>query len=154
MAFGEALKANDWSAAARLMHPSALHQLRELFEPLTGAPRAGDIATQLFGVSSAAELATTPDTVLFARFLQTVLSQQAGVAEMFRSASLTPLGHVNQPGDTVFVVSRMTMTVEGITVTSFDVMPFLLYQGAYRGLLKADFTNFAAMLQARLGKRS
>jgi hypothetical protein len=152
-AFGASLRANDWRAAARLMHPDALHQLRGLLMPLLSSPEGGQVGTQLFGIASSAQLASTPDTVLFATFLEKVMAQQ-GLADVLKSASVTPLGHVNQPGDTVLVVSRMVMSMNELTISSFDVMPFLPYRGAYRGLLKADFTNLITMLQARLGKGS
>jgi hypothetical protein len=153
-AFGAAIKGADYAAAARIMHPSALRQLHQLFAPLVTAPKAGDMAKQLFGVESASAFASTPDTVLFARFLQTVMAQQAGVGEALRTAKIEALGHVAGSGDTALVVSRMTMTIQGITLSTFDVMPFTLYEGRYRGLLKADFTNMAAMLRSRLGQGS
>lgn len=153
-AFGSAVKANDWAGAARLMHPDALRQLREVFAPLMGAPEAGQIGSQLFGVGSAAELASTPDTVMFAHFLKAMLEQDADLAQVLKTATTTPLGHVTTSGDTVLVVSRMAMRVQGVVITSYEVMPFLLYRGGYRGLLKADFTNMATMLKARFAKPS
>ena len=152
-AFGEAMKANDWAAAARMMHPRALQQLRSLFEPILGVPGAEQLGVQLFGVHSNAELASTPDTVMFANFLRTVLSQQEGLADALRTATVSPLGHVNGGADTVLVVSRMELTIEGMTISQFEVMPFIRDGGRWWGLLKVDFTNMAAMLQRRLGAR-
>lgn len=151
--FGNAVKANDWPAAARLMHPAALHQLRTLFEPLLSSPGGDEFGMQLLGVQSGAELAATPDTILFATFLRRVLSQQEGLAEALQTSTFTPLGHVTGGADTVLVVSRMTLTVKGIEISQFDVMPFLLLDGQWRGLLKADFTNMAAMLKRALGEQ-
>lgn len=153
MAFGNALKANDWAAAARLMYPEALHQLRGLFEPLVAAPGGNQIALQLFGVQSAAELATTPDTVLFANFLRVMVTREAGLAEALRTASITQFGHVPAGGDTVLVVGRTTLNIDGVIVSQFEVMPFVRADGRWWGLLKADFTNMAAMLQNAMGRR-
>lgn len=150
-AFGDALKANDWAAAARLMHPEALSQLRSLFQPIMASEGGDQMAAQLFGVQSRAELATLPDTVMFASFLRNVLNQQPGLADAIRTATFTPLGHVNGGADTVLVVSRMAFTVEGMTISQFDVMPFIQDAGQWRGLLKADFTNMAAMIQRSMG---
>jgi len=150
-AYGAAIKANDWPAAARMMHPTALKQLRDLIAPLVASPAGGEMGLQLLGVHSSAELAATPDTVLFATFLRNVMAQQAGLGDALRSATIVPLGHVAGGGDTVFVVSRMTMSVEGVELKTFDVMPFLLLDGQWRGLLKSDFTNMAAMLRRALG---
>lgn len=153
-AFGEALRDNDWAGAARLMHPGAIRELRELFEPFLETPDGAELRAQLFGVQSAAELASTPDTVLFAAFLRNVMGQEKGFAQAFRTASFTPLGHVRGGGDTVFVVSRMSMTIDSITITQFDVMPFLWENGRWWALLKADFRNMAAMLRQAFAAKS
>lgn len=153
-AFGQAIQASDWAGAVRLMHPDALRQMRQFLEPLLALDDAAEVRQQLFGAASAAEFAATPDTVVFAHFFAAALNQQEGLAEAMRTATVTPLGHIDQPGDTVLVVTRVNISMSGIAFSSFDVMPFLLYQGSYRGLFKADLTNFANMLQARFGKRS
>lgn len=154
-AFGDALKANDWAAAARIMHPEALRQLRAMFAPILQSEGSEQLSLQFFGVGSHAEFAALPDTVMFASFLRSVVTQQeAGLAEALRTMRFTPLGHVNGGGDTVLVVSRMEMSVEKITISQFEVMPFTQHEGHWRGLLKADFTNLAAMLKRSLGAQS
>lgn len=152
--FGAAMRRNDWPAAARIMHPEALRQLRDLFQPIVSAPGMEALQSQMFEVQSLAEFARLPDTVLFARFLKNSIRQQEGMAEALRSATITPLGHVPQGGDTMLVVSRMSMSVSGIAIRDFEVMPFVRYQGRWRGLLKTDFTNMAAMFRRALSARS
>jgi hypothetical protein len=149
--YGNAIKANDWAAAARLMHPAALNQLRSLFGPLITSPGGDEIGLQIFGVHSGAEWAAMPDTVLFAMMLRFTMSREAGLAEALQSATIVPLGHVPAGGDTVLVVSRMTFDIGGISLGQFEVMPFLLADGRWWGLLKVDFRNMAAMLQGALG---
>jgi len=151
LAFGEAIRANDWAMAARMMDPGALRQLRALFEPVVAAPDAAELAQQYFGVASGAEFAALPDTVLFARFLSASVSEREGVADALRTATLTPLGHVPQGPDTVLVVTRLVFQVEGLPISQFDVMPFRQDGGRWRGLLKADVTNLAALLQRAMG---
>lgn len=148
--FATAIKSGDWSKAAQIMHPAALSQLRTLFEPIVTAPGGTEVAAQIFQIKTPEEFKTVPDTLLFARLMKAVSAQQ-GMADALRNSTITPLGHISQPGDTVFVVSRVAMNVEGIELTTFEVMPFLLYQGQYRALLKADFTNMAKMLRKQLG---
>lgn len=143
--YGNAIKASDWAAAARLMHPSALRQLRSLFEPLFSIAEMQGSAVQMFGVSAEA-MPSTPDTVLFAAFLKNVLAQEEGIGEALNSAQITPLGHV-AVGDTMLVVSRTAITLEGTTITQYDVMPFIYDDGQWWALLKADVTNMAAMIQ-------
>jgi hypothetical protein len=153
-AFGEAVRHSDWPAAARLMHPDALHQLRALFQPIVSAPGMEALRSQLFGAQTGAEMARMPDTVMFARFLQNAIAKQEGMAEALRSATVVALGHVAQGQDTMLVVTRTSLSVEGVAIRTFEVMPFVRYQGRWRGLLKAEFTNMAAMLQRAIAKRS
>jgi hypothetical protein len=148
--FAGAIKSGDWSKAAGLMHPNALSQLRTLFEPIVSTPGGQEVAKQIFEINSAAEFKSVPDTLLFARLMKAVSTQQ-GMGDALKNSTITPLGHISQPGDTVFVVSRVGVNVEGLELTTFEVMPFLLYQGQYRALLKADFTNMANMLRKQLG---
>lgn len=150
--YGDALRAGDFAGAARLMHPSALHQFRTLFQPLLSASKARETATQMFGMTEE-ELAVAPDTVLFAALMKTMVAQGEGLAEAMKSATIDPLGHVAQ-GDTVLVVTRTTVSVEGVTVTQFDVMPFILDDGQWWGLLKADLTNMAAMINRAVNEQS
>jgi hypothetical protein len=49
----------------------------------------------------------------------------------------------------VLVVTRMRLTAAGgVTVIQFDVMPFMRDGPNWKGLLKTDFTNMAAMLKS------
>lgn len=145
--YARAFTTGDWAGAARLMHPTALRQLMELFHPLLASPEAEKEGPQLFGVNSLEELEATPDTVLFANFLRTMLTLQEGLGDALKSSVSSPIGHVAGSGDTVYVVSRMRMTMDGVSITQFEVMPLLRENGRWWGLLKADFANMAAMLQ-------
>jgi hypothetical protein len=132
------------------MHPAALAQLRTLFEPIVTSPGGSEVGAQIFQINTPEEFKAAPDTLLFARLMKAVSAQQ-GMGDALRNSTITPLGHISQPGDTVFVVSRVGLSVEGIDLTTFEVMPFVLHQGQYRALLKADFTNMAKMLRKQLG---
>jgi hypothetical protein len=150
--FAEALRSGDFAAAARAMHPSALHQFRTLFQPMLSAPKTREAARQMFGMTLE-QLAVAPDTVLFAALLKTMLAQEEGLADAMRSATIEPLGHVAR-GDTMLVVTRTTIAVEGVSMTQFDVMPFILDDGQWWGLLKADLTNLAAMMNRAVNEQS
>lgn len=146
-AFETAFAAGDWAGAARLMHPAALRQMRELFALALTNENLAEARERLFGFHSPAEAATAPDTVMFASFLKAVTSRQPEFFAALKTAKMTPLGHVQGGADTALVVTRMTMDVAGATITQFDVMPFLRDGKVWRGLLKADFTNLAVMLK-------
>lgn len=150
-----ATRAADWAGMARLMHPSALRQMRELFDAILSSAdaEAAEARQQLFGVRSAAEAAAMPDTLLFTNFLRTVMAMQAEVTSALRTAEMQVLGHVNEGADTVHVLTRLTLTVETIPISQMDVMSFGRLGPTWRGLLKADFTAMAARLRAMLTQR-
>jgi len=150
-AYANAIKASDWAGAARVMHPDALKQLRGIFAPLVSGPAAAEVGGGLFGVATAAEFASLSDTVMFATFLRNMMAQAPAVATAIAGATITSIGHVNGGADTVFVVNRTEMSMEGVGVTQFEVLPFALYHGEWRALLKADLTNMGAMLRRATG---
>ncbi|MBI4500504.1 MAG: hypothetical protein HY700_05025 [Gemmatimonadetes bacterium] len=121
--------------------------MRELFALALTNENLAEARERLFGFHSTAEAASAPDTVMFAGFLQSLVSRQPELLTALKTAKLTPLGHIREGGDTALVVTRMTLEVAGATITQFDVMPFLRDGRVWRGLLKADFTNLAVMLK-------
>jgi len=145
-AFGTAIAGGDWAAAARLMHPAALRQFRDFFSLALTNDKLTEAREKLFGFKSTAEASAAPDTVLFAALLKNMLSRQPGYLEAMKTAKVEPLGHIQQ-GDTVLVVVRVGLKAGNIPITQFDVMPFLRDGAVWRGLLKADITNMAAMLK-------
>ncbi len=146
-ALSSALANQDWPGAARLMHPAALRQLRELFALALTNEKLGEARTRLFGFGSVAEASAAPDTVLFAKLIEKLLTQQPGVIAALKSATSTPMGHV-QVSDTAFVLVRMVLKSGPVPVTQFDVMPFVKDGQNWKGGLKADFTNLAGMLKS------
>lgn len=143
----EALTRGDWHQMAALMHPAALRQLRDMLQPIIDSPAGEEVRTQLFQGASAAALRAMPDTALFARFIQGVMSQTPGMTEAFRSARVEVLGTVPEGRDTVHVVTRMSFSVEGIHIKDVEVMTFGRSPAGWRGLIKADLTNMIAMLR-------
>ena len=146
-----AMKAGDYQTMADLMHPEALSQLRNLFEPLFQSPAGPALARELLGVSSAAAAAELPDEDYFAGLMRFVISQQPGFDEALSTAAVETIGQVQEGADTVHVVYRMQLTVEGINLTQMDVFSMKRLDGTWRGLLKGDLTNLAAALREAVG---
>lgn len=148
LALNGAMRRADWPAAARLMHPLALRQMRGLFDFILDADGTDQLREQLFGFTSKAEASAAPDTVLFAGFLKAVMAQQGPeVQQAIKTATVTTAGHIAQGADTALVVTLTSMQVQGIAVSTYEVMPFLHDAQGWRALLKVDFTNMAAMLR-------
>ena len=146
-----AMKMGDYETMADLVHPEALSQLRNLFEPLLESPAGPALARELLGVASAAQAAELPDEDYFAGLMRFVVSQQPGFDEALRTAEVEMLGHVKEGSDTVHVVYRLDLMVEGISLTQIDVFSMKRFDGTWRGLLKGDLTNMAAALRQAVG---
>ena len=147
--FMEALRAADWHGMAILMHPDALREMRRLMAALFEAPNADALREQLLGVRTGAEANALSDTGVFESLMRAT-SQQAGMAEALRSATVQLLGHVDEGGDTTHVVYRMAMTIDSIPITRMDVMTLARSPYGWRGLLKGDLSALAARIRAAI----
>jgi hypothetical protein len=141
-----AMQAEDWNSVASLMHPAALTELRGLFDPLLDIPEATPVILQFYGVSTLAEARAQSDTAVFANFVAFVSSQDPMVGEAIRSSEVEIVGHLYEGDDLAHVVYRMTMTVEGISVTQLDVFSVKRFGSTWRGMLKGDMSAIAAAI--------
>lgn len=148
--FVAAMRAADWNGMAALMHQNALKEMRQLLAGVFEAPNGGPIRQQLLGVTTVPQAQALSDTAVFAALMRTT-TQDADVAELLRSAKVQVLGHVNEGADTVHVVYRMAMTINGIPITKMDVMSLARSPVGWRGLLKGDVTALAAGIRAAVG---
>ena len=145
--FVAAMRAADWNGMASLMHQNALKEMRQLLSGVFEAPNGAQIRQQLLGVTTVQQAQALSDTAVFASLMR-MTTQDADVAELLRSAKVEVLGHVNEGADTVHVVYRMAMTINGIPITKMDVMSLARSPVGWRGLLKGDVTALAAGIRA------
>lgn len=137
----------DWTGMATLMHPAALHQLRELLGVVVETPGADDMREQILGVRSVAAAKALSDTALFAAFMKAATGSDPSVGALFKSARVQILGHLAEGPDTVHVVYRMTMQMDSIPISRLDVASFARSPLGWRGLLKGDVTALATRLK-------
>jgi len=147
--FVAAMRAADWNGMASLMHQNALKEMRQLLSGVFEAPNGAQIRQQLLGVTTVQQAQALSDTTVFASLMR-MTTQDADVAELLRSAKVQVLGHVNEGADTVHVVYRMAMTINGIPITKMDVMSLARSPVGWRGLLKGDVTALAAGIRAAM----
>jgi len=147
--FVAAMRAADWNGMAALMHQNALKEMRQLLSGVFEAPNGAQIRQQLLGVTTVQQAQALSDTAVFASLMR-MTTQDADVAELLRSAKVQVLGHVNEGADTVHVVYRMAMTINGIPITKMDVMSLARSPVGWRGLLKGDVTALAAGIRAAM----
>jgi hypothetical protein len=146
----DAVRSTDWGRAAGLMHPVALQQLRDLLDPLLtlGGAEADGVRQQVFGFTSREAAVAASDSAIFASLLTFTMSQQAGLADAMRSTQFRVLGTVTEGRDTVHVLGRISMTVQGLAVAQMEVVSVMRFGQTWRGLLKGDFAAMASALRA------
>lgn len=147
--FVAAMRTGDWQGMASLMHRNALSEMRQLLAAVFEAPKADVIRQQLLGVSTVAEAQALSDTAVFASLMR-MTTQQAGLAEVLASAKVQVLGHVSEGKDTMHVVYRLAMTIDGISISKMDVMSLARSPVGWRGLLKGEVSALAAGLRAAM----
>jgi hypothetical protein len=144
-----AMRAADWQGMASLMHQNALKEMRQLLAGVFEAPNGGPMRQQLLGVNTVQQARALSDTAVFAALMRMTM-QGADVAELLKTAKVQVLGHVNEGADTVHVVYRLAMTINGIPITKMDVMSLARSPVGWRGLLKGDVSALAAGMRAAM----
>ena len=148
-----AMQAGDWAGMAKLMHPDALHQLREFMAPLfaSGIPEAEEFRQQFLGVRTAAEAAALSDTTVFTNFVRALNARNPVATQALREAIIEQIGHVTEGPDIAHVVYRATLDVEGMSVTNVSVLPLKRSGDLWRVLLTGDYSALATALRQALG---
>ncbi|HEU4565179.1 MAG TPA: hypothetical protein VFS05_11040 [Gemmatimonadaceae bacterium] len=141
-----ALREADFATVARLMHPSALQQIRRLVTAVASKDGSGEVLRTLGGVGSASELAAVPDTVLFARFLANTAGANEELRQAMRDARMEVLGHIAEGADTAHVLYRVHLTVQGVPFRKVDVLSLRRSAGEWRALLTADLEGMVGAL--------
>lgn len=144
------MRAGEWQQMAALMHSDALLQLRRMLQPLFDSPNGDEFREQLLGVASIAEASALSDTTVFANLARISTTRDSTLAQAVRTAQVQFIGELPEGRDTMHVVYRMTLTIEGSTFTQMDVFSMGRSNRGWRGLLKGDFTALAAAISNAL----
>lgn len=150
--YAAAMRAGDWVALTSLMHPDALRKFRGFFAPIVEENAFGEVGKVLFGVDKAADFAALSDSEVFRRLFGFLASNTPALKEALGGAAMTVIGHVNEGPDTVHLVFRMRVSVQGIAVEKVDVMPMRRHGATWLVLLSGDMEGVAAALRAQLAK--
>lgn len=146
--FMAAMRAGDWDAYADRMHPEALAEFQSAFSRLSEVDDSGEMFRMFFGVEDLAGLAELSPEEFFARFLENI-SRTPIMGDLLQSASASIIGSVPE-GDVVHVVYRISMGLEGETITKVEVAPFRKHGDAWRALLTGSLHEMMQALLASL----
>jgi hypothetical protein len=150
-AYLNAVKAQRWDDMAALMHPEALDEFRAMLLPIVTHTNGTALREQFFAGASVAELSALSPAEFFARFMQALTTQSPELKSLLGGAKTDLLGHVSEGADTVHVVYRMNMSVQGIELSKMDVMSLRRTANGWRGLLSGNLRGFAAAMSRRVG---
>lgn len=149
MSLVESIRAADYGRMADLMHPAALEELRQLFEPILEAPQMADFRQEIFGVASIDSALALDGREIYETIISFALGSDAATAAAMQSVQAQVIGHVME-GDTAHVVYRMNLDVEGIPFSQTAVASFRQHEGRWLGLLTADIRGMVAGLRQTL----
>lgn len=142
----ETVKTADWDGMARLMHPEALAELRGFLDPLLDMAGAVDFREAVLGVKSSADARQLSDQEVFAGFVRFAMTQDPELVPSMRTAELEVVGHLMED-ETAHVVSRITISYQGITISRMEVSSFRELNGRWLGLLTGDISAMAKALR-------
>jgi hypothetical protein len=150
-----AMRETDWGKAATLMHPSALQQLRSLFDPilLMDSPEADGVRREIFGFPTKQAAIAASDSALFVNLMSFTIGRQEGMESAMRTTQFSHIGTVTEGRDTVHVLGRMSMRVMDLPVSQLEVISLMRYGNSWRGVLKGDLVTMAAGLRKALERK-
>ncbi|MAE29951.1 MAG: hypothetical protein CMJ87_13365 [Planctomycetes bacterium] len=149
-AYMATMQANDWDAAATLMHPDALAELHETFIALARKDGAGEVARLFFDVQSAEEVAALTPAQGFVRLMAGLMALKPGMGQAFRDSTAQVIGTVPE-GDVVHVLYRLEMNTSGRPISKLAVSPFRLHDGEWRALLTGELEGLIQALKGQDG---
>lgn len=147
----QAMRSRQWDSMAVLMHPVALHQLREVLGPLFESPTMDSVRQELLGVPTLAQARALSDTAVFAALISRIMVSQAQLQDFMHDATIQFLGHVPEGQDTVHVVYRMSYDKGPAAISKMAVFSMLRMGNTWRGLLAMDLRMLGAMLRRSAG---
>ncbi|MDX1647192.1 MAG: hypothetical protein R3304_08610 [Longimicrobiales bacterium] len=147
-AYFAAIRTSDFEGAADLMHPDGLEQIGGLMRLLADADEGNELAPVLFGVDQT-DISATSDEQAFAGLMRFALQQSPEMGELLGSMGSDVIGTVAE-GDTIHVLSRVSMDMMGATISQMEVVSLLPHDGDWRILLTGDIAGLVAALRAQL----
>lgn len=146
-AYMEATRQRDWQAAASLMHPDALREMRDFVESLLQMPDGAQLGAVLFEGKTSEAIAALPDTEYFAAFLGMAMNEMGGMDDLLSSAQSDIVGTVME-GETAHLVVRISMSADDFSFSQMEVQSYRQYEGQWLALLQGDLSSMIAGFRA------
>ena len=144
--FMEAMRRSEWATCARLMHPEALRQLKQMFRPIVLAEPTRQVGITFFNVRTAAEYERLSAEQAFERLMRGMIQITPELRSAMATSQFEIIGHVREAPGLAHVVYRMKVTAQGIGMAKTTVMSLRKSGASWRGLLSGDIEGLAAVL--------
>lgn len=148
--FMDAMRRSDWAACSRIMHPEALAEFHAIFSAMSQADESGEEARMFLGVEKPEEAATLSPKATFERVMQGIIAINPGMKQIFTTVKAAILGSVPED-DVIHAVHRMSIEVEGTTISKVAVAPFKRDSDELRALFTADMQGMTQAIQRQIG---
>ncbi len=151
IAIAEAGRSMDTERIAELMHPAEIDRFRSAFSAGLGSPELEPFLVEVLQVESPADARSLTDREFFARivggFLEAAGGADGALMDVIRGSEAAVVGSVVEGADTMHVVLRVRMEVEGIPISDVEVQSLARSDEGWRGLLGAELHTIAAVMQ-------
>ena len=142
-----AMSKNDWVTFTSFMHPEALESFKEIFAAVISMDESGEVANELFGVSDLSLYKQKNAAEIFISFMDIINSAAPELMGIARDAKYQILGYVTEGPELAHVVYRLTVSVEGVSMSSLAVETYKQYNGQWKSLLRKEVNDIVKLIQ-------
>lgn len=150
-AYFEVLQTEGMTSVGQFMHPDALAAFKEMLLPVYEAEAAAggfQLRAMTFGHEATLEDVRSRDPESFLNGFMNIIAAQAGDARISFDR-LEILGVVPE-GEQRHVLARITVGVDQLSITQFEVLSFVPYEGSWKMQLNGEMQGLAAALTSQL----
>ncbi len=134
----------------KLTHPDEIKKLAGLIVELAAlAVKNGESVPFIEKGDSVKQLRAQPPEQVAAKFFSWLGKVAPQLSSLLKTAEARTIGHLKD-GDTVYVVTKLSMKMEGEIIESTDVLPLKKMGDSYGMLLKADMTQMLRGMKKQL----
>lgn len=145
-----ALKANNWNAAASFFHPAELDKLRDMLMPLLAieAEKGTPMLTSMLFGEKTPDIATLKNMngpTFFAKFMGGLFAQMQDAKPEFNSVQV--LGTIKETAQLQHVLSRVHVSAGGVAITDMEVLSYRTDKLGQGFALSGEITGMAEQLR-------
>lgn len=150
-AYFEVVKTEGMASVSRFIHPDALEDFKEMALPIYEAEEAtgnDQLRAMTFGSEATlADIRAAAPESFYDAFMNIIAAQTEGSQINFDKLEI--LGVV-QEGEQRHVLTRISVRVDPVTLTQFEVLSYIPFEDSWKLKLNSEVEGLAAALASRL----